>query len=70
MVKGSRELANLFTPVRKSKIDHPVSLLKESLVDYQLQQNSLKPLRIKFPPRCEKEDAFVSHFAMYFFTVC
>ncbi|KAL7060783.1 hypothetical protein AAHC03_09865 [Spirometra sp. Aus1] len=61
-IRGSRELANLFTPVQKSEIERSAKSAGRLTGDFEYQRDDVKPVKLKFAARSEEEKVILTSF--------
>ncbi|VDN10034.1 unnamed protein product, partial [Dibothriocephalus latus] len=61
-IRGSRELANLFTPVQKSEIERSAKSIGRPAGDFDYQKDEAKPVKVKFAVRPEEEKMILTSF--------
>uniref|UniRef100_A0A0X3PHK5 [histone H3]-lysine(4) N-trimethyltransferase n=1 Tax=Schistocephalus solidus TaxID=70667 RepID=A0A0X3PHK5_SCHSO len=61
-IRGSRELANLFTPVQKSEIERSAKSTGRLPSDFEYQKEDVKPMKFKFAVRSEEEKIILTSF--------
>ncbi|BHF72925.1 Histone-lysine N-methyltransferase setd1b [Sparganum proliferum] len=61
-IRGSRELANLFTPVQKSEIERSAKSAGRLTGEFEYQRDDVKPVKLKFAARSEEEKVILTSF--------